>query len=107
MLVGRSASGTSFDPALRATADFTAAEWQAQRYEVAAQTYEVYGTPCANLEVTRRGTKVPSETILVGAGYDSVLGSLPTTMAAAWPLLEMSRYFAGEAPERTVRFVAS
>jgi Zn-dependent M28 family amino/carboxypeptidase len=109
MLAGEIGERNVFRPsALRATADCIAAEWQAQRYEVAAQTYEVYGTPCANLEVTRSGTKVPSEIILVGAHYDSVLGSpgADDNGSGVAALLEMSRYFAGEAPERTVRFVA-
>ena len=109
MLAGEIGERNVFRPsALRAAADFIAAEWQAQGYPVAAQTYEVHGIACANLEVTRSGTRTPSEIIIVGAHYDSVAGSpgADDNGSGVAALLEMSRCFAGALPERTVRFVA-
>ncbi len=108
-LAGEIGERNVFRPdALRAAADFIAAEWEAQGYRVAAQTYEVHGTACSNLEVTRRGTRTPNEIIVVGAHYDSVAGSpgADDNGSGVAALLEMSRWFSGEAPARTLRFVA-
>jgi Zn-dependent M28 family amino/carboxypeptidase len=108
-LAGEIGERNVFRPsALRAAADFIAAEWQAQAYRVAAQTYEVRGIACANLEVTRKGTKTPDEIIVVGAHYDSVIGSpgANDNGSGVAALLAMTRSFAGEEPDRTIRFVA-
>jgi hypothetical protein len=91
---------------LHAAADYLAGQWQAQGYAVNRQTYRVDGVDCHNLEVTRPGTTHPSEIIVVGAHYDSVIGSPgandnATGVAA---LLELSAQWTNAA--RTVRFVA-
>jgi hypothetical protein len=47
--------------ALQQAAVFIAREWRTQGYEVVSQVYNVLGLSCANLEVTRRGTRSPDE----------------------------------------------
>lgn len=94
--------------ALRAAADFIEHEWRSQGYAVRPQVYETFGMPCANLEVERRGTVAPTEILLIGAHYDSVMGSPGANDNASGvaALLEMSRHLAGIEPDRTIRFVA-
>jgi Zn-dependent M28 family amino/carboxypeptidase len=93
--------------ALERAASFIVEEWRKQGYEVASQTYRVRGLPCANLEVARRGTEQPDRIVLVGAHYDSVLGSpgADDNASGVAALLALSRHFAGAAPALTVRFV--
>jgi hypothetical protein len=94
--------------ALHAAADYIEAEWRRQGYEVERQWYETHGIECANLEVTRTGTRAPKEILLIGAHYDSVHGSPGAndngTGVAA--LLELARMFTEVDPGMTVRFVA-
>ena len=62
----------------------------------------------ANLETTRSGSKWSNEIILIGAHYDSVVGSPGANDNASGvaALMEISRGFRDIRPERTVRFVA-
>jgi Zn-dependent M28 family amino/carboxypeptidase len=94
--------------ALRAAEQFIAAEWQAMGYAVAPQVYHVRGLPCANLEISRRGRTRPDEILLLGAHYDSVLGSpgANDNGSGVAALLELSRLLAGARSARTVRLVA-
>ncbi|MBI1958107.1 MAG: M28 family peptidase [Candidatus Rokubacteria bacterium] len=108
-LAGEIGERNVFRPqALQAAADFIAREWRDQGYRVTSQTYELHGIPCANLEVTRAGVRKPEEIILVGAHYDTVIGSpgANDNASGVTALLEMSRCLTDEEPERTIRFVA-
>lgn len=76
--------------------------------QVGRQAYEVRGLKCHNLEAELRGGKSADEIIVVGAHYDSVEGSPgandnATGVAA---MLALARRFAGQKPERTLRFAA-
>jgi Zn-dependent M28 family amino/carboxypeptidase len=76
--------------------------WQVQRQE-----YEVDGVLSANLEIELTGTSLPEEIVVVGAHYDSVIGSPgandnATGVAA---LLTLARHFRTATPERTLRLV--
>ncbi len=95
-------------PALRRAADFVAGEWKAQGYRVIPQIYDLGGVPTANLEIALRGRVKPHEIVLVGAHYDSVLGSpgADDNASGVAALLEMSRFFVDAEPGRTVRLVA-
>jgi len=61
--------------ALQAAASYLERQWTEQGYAVETLTYEVSGVLCANLEVTRRGGVRKGEILLIGAHYDSVMGS--------------------------------
>lgn len=98
-----------FNPgALSDARDYIERQWRAMGYEVVPQTYEVRGMPCSNLEITRLGSGCADEMFLIGAHYDSVIGSPGAndngTGVAA--ILEMARHFAHVETGRTVRFVA-
>lgn len=95
-------------PALRRAADFVAGEWEAQGYRVNPQIYDLGGVPTANLEVALRGRVRPHEIVLVGAHYDSILGSpgADDNASGVAALLEMSRLLVDAEPTRTVRLVA-
>ena len=95
-------------PALRRAAEFVAREWKAQGYRVSSQIYDVSGVPTANLEIALRGRLKPEEIVLVGAHYDSVLGSpgADDNASGVATLLEISRLLADTEPGRTIRLVA-
>jgi hypothetical protein len=96
------------DGTLDRAAGYIERVWKEQGYDVVRHSYRVENVDSANLEVTRRGTGRPAEIILVGAHYDSVIGSPgandnATGVAA---LLEISRHFLTLETKRSVRFVA-
>ena len=94
--------------ALRRAAAYIGAEWGAQGYGVERLKYDVSGIPCANLIATREGGTRRNEILLLGAHYDSVVGSPGANDNASGvaALLEISRMFQGLEPALTVRFVA-
>lgn len=94
--------------ALRAAADYIRRVWTEQGFAVAEERYEVLGESCVNLVVEHRGLKRPEQIVLVGAHYDSVIGSpgANDNGTGVALLLEMSRAFKHESLSRTVRFVA-
>jgi hypothetical protein len=77
-------------------------------YGVRRQTYEVAGQRCDNLEVERPGSSRPGEVVLVGAHYDTVVGSPGANDNASGTaaLLVLARRFADRTLPRTLRFVA-
>ena len=94
--------------ALHAAAAYIETAWQAQGYAVTRQTYTAAGVPSTNLEISIPGSQRPGEVLLIGAHYDSVRGSpgADDNASAVAALLEISRFFAGRRPARTVRLVA-
>lgn len=81
-------------------------------YSVERQTYTVSGRACANLAVEIRGSASsagrPEEIVVVGAHYDSVIGSPGANDNASGvaALLALARRLAGSRHERTLRMVA-
>ncbi len=77
-------------------------------YKVALQSYTVEGVRSSNLEITRTGARKPAEILLIGAHYDSVIGSpgANDNGSGVAALLEMARHVATVQTDRTVRFVA-
>ena len=74
-----------------------------------SQSYELDGVPSKNLWVQINGTKQPDEIVLLGAHYDSVMGSPGANDNASGvaALLEISGIMQkASAPHRSVRFVA-
>jgi len=94
--------------ALAEARNYIACEWRRQGYEVASYWYDARGLRCANLEASRIGRKCPEQILLVGAHYDSVIGSPGANDNASGVagLLELSRLFATWSPATTIRFVA-
>jgi hypothetical protein len=94
--------------ALHGAADYITAEWREQGYDVILYPYRVKDVDCANLEITRRGRRRPDQFLLIGAHYDSVIGSpgANDNGSGVAALLELSRLFTRFTPDISVRFVA-
>jgi hypothetical protein len=94
--------------ALSRAADYIEHQWRALGYEVIRQSYDVEGVRCSNLEITRCGTRRPGDILLIGAHYDTVIGSpgANDNGSGIAVMLEMARHFANVEIDRTVRFVA-
>lgn len=108
-LAGQIGERNVFRPqALREAADYIEKVWKDQGYDVMRHEYDVKGERVTNLEVTRAGYAKTEEIVLVGAHYDSILGSpgANDNGSGVAAMLELSRYFATRQTERTLRFVA-
>lgn len=92
--------------ALQQAADYIENVWRHQGYAVSRYDYKTRGESAANLEITHKGES--EEIVLVGAHYDSVIGSpgANDNGSGVATMLELSRYLAREPSKRTVRFVA-
>jgi len=77
-------------------------------YTLESHSYESHGQTVRNIEATRSGTSHPGEIILVGAHYDSLVGTVGANDNASGvaAVLETARLLAGQRFSRTLRFVA-
>ncbi|HVX10126.1 MAG TPA: M28 family peptidase [Pirellulales bacterium] len=93
---------------LAAAAQFVERELTQAGYRVGRQTYKVEGVDCVNLEAEIKGTKTPTEIVLVGAHYDSydTTPGADDNASGTASMLALARRFATSHPARTVRFVA-
>lgn len=108
-LAGKIGEHNVFHPeALHAAEAYITQQWEQQGYAVRKQTYVAQGIECANLEVTCPGNSRNRDVILIGAHYDSVLGSpgANDNGSGVAALLELSRLFKDVALETSLRFVA-
>ncbi len=82
--------------------------WQNLGDEVKKQAFLVEGLSCENLSIEIPGKERPEEIILLGAHYDSVVGSpgANDNGSAVASLLEISRLFGLKPQKKTVRLVA-
>jgi hypothetical protein len=93
---------------LAQAADYLAAEFRRAGYEVDRQVYTVEGVACANLAAEIRGVSRPAEIVVVGAHYDSVVGTPGANDNASGvaAVLALARRLATSRPGRTLRFAA-
>ena len=108
-LAGEVGERNVFRPqALQAAALYIERQWEQQGYTVERLAYEAAGVRCLNLEITRSGGARQHEILLIGAHYDTVIGSPGANDNASGvsALLEISRLFASVEPALTVRFIA-
>ena len=82
--------------------------WQNLGYEVKKQAFLVEDLSCENLSIEIPGKEKPEEIILLGAHYDSVVGSpgANDNGSAVASLLEISRLLSHKPQKKTVRLVA-
>ena len=94
--------------ALDAARHYIEQTWRQQGYDVRTQEYPIDHIPCANLEVTHPGTTAPRQILLVGAHYDTLLGSpgANDNGSGVAALLELSRRFSERETGCSLRFVA-
>ncbi len=92
---------------LAAAADYIENSLAEAGYKVRRQNFTVQNQICCNLEVELTGTKYPDQIVIVGAHYDSVLGSpgANDNVSAVAAALAIARRFAGKKTARTLRFV--
>ena len=96
-----------YDELCKAT-DFIEARFQKIGFKAKRQSFEVRGLDCFNVEAELKGSKLPNEIVIVGAHYDSVVGTPGAndngsgTAAMLW----LAEHFANLQPDRTIRFVA-
>jgi len=92
---------------LCAGADFLEKSLTAAGYAVERQEFTAEGRACYNLAVERRGMGRPEEIVVVGAHYDSVIGSpgANDNGSAVAAALALARRFSREQTQKTVRFV--
>jgi len=77
-------------------------------YKVKRQGYEVFGHNCDNLEIEIVGTIKPEEIVIVGAHYDTALGTpgANDNTSGVAAMLALARIFSKVKIDRTLRFVA-
>ncbi|HEU5320401.1 MAG TPA: M28 family peptidase, partial [Methylomirabilota bacterium] len=94
--------------ALGRAAAYVEEQLGARGERVGAQAFTSQGQEVRNLEVERRGAERPREIVIVGAHYDSVLGSpgAHDNGSGVAALLEVARLLHGRALPRTLRLVA-
>ena len=93
---------------LVAAATYLEEELRTLGYAVKTQAYSARKLTVKNLEAELTGVSQPAEIIIVGAHYDSVLGSpgANDNGSGVAALLEIARLLAEQKLPRTVRFVA-
>jgi hypothetical protein len=94
--------------ALRTAAEYIRQVWSNQGFVVSEDPYEVGGQPCVNLVAELKGSARAGDIVVVGAHYDSVVGTpgANDNGTGVALLLEMSQALRRESLSRTVRFVA-
>jgi hypothetical protein len=92
---------------IEAARRYLAAALQALGCEPVLQTYEYRGRPYSNLIVTIPGTDKKDETVLVGAHYDTVVGTpgADDNASGVAVLLELCRLLRDSKPLRTLKLV--
>jgi Zn-dependent M28 family amino/carboxypeptidase len=92
---------------LDAAAGYLEATLRGLGHSVEAQPFETSGVPVRNLEVAQMGHARRDEIVVVGAHYDSVIGSpgANDNATGVGAVIELSRLLADQELPRTVRFV--
>jgi Zn-dependent M28 family amino/carboxypeptidase len=90
-----------------ATTDYLRSELVKAGYDIAEQNYVVSGRSVTNLEADLVGSESAEGTVVVGAHYDSVAGTVGANDNASGvaATLELARLLRGTRLRRTVRFV--
>lgn len=93
---------------LESAADYIETQLRATGWPVALQEYRTEQQPVKNLALEIPGNTHPDEIVLVGAHYDSVVGSpgANDNGSGVAVLLELARQLTDSRPSRTLRLVA-
>lgn len=97
-----------FPRVLGAAADFIEQEFQDLGYAVESYPYESDGTRVRNLVVEKKGSKPELSCIVLGAHYDTVVGTpgADDNATGVAGLLELARLLKNQPGRRTIRFAA-
>jgi hypothetical protein len=93
---------------LARAADFIADSFAGAGYMVRRLPYTAWKKSCENIEVSIAGAVRPEEIVVVGGHYDTVpdCPGANDNGSGTVATLALSRIFAGQRPDRTLRFVA-
>lgn len=94
--------------ALERTADYITSELKHYGYNVSFQSYEFQGNTYKNISTEIRGKKTPEKILVIGAHYDTVIGTpgADDNASGIAGLLEIARLLYNQSFDKTVRFVA-
>ena len=94
--------------ALEAAARYISTLFESIGYQPNLQSFKVQGRTVSNIEVVKAGTDRPDEIVVVGAHYDSVVGSPGANDNATGVagVLELARILRPQQLSRSVHFVA-
>ena len=94
--------------ALQAASQYVREELESVGYPVVPQAYHARGVRCENLEVVAPGATRPGEILVVGAHYDTVVGSpgADDNASGVAGVIEIARMLRPLQLHRTVRLVA-
>ena len=98
----------NFPEELTRAADWIEAQFTAAGYTVSRQEYEIDETVCCNLEVEITGTTRPEQIVVIGAHYDTMMGTpgANDNTSGVSAMLALARRFVGRKTDQTLRFVA-
>jgi len=93
---------------LNTAADYIEQSFWETGLSVQRQLYSIENKTYYNIEAEKKGLHQPDEIIVVGAHYDSVLGSpgANDNGSGIAGVLSLARAFSSKSPSRTIRFVA-
>ena len=89
-------------------ADYIEARFVELGLATSRQTFQVNGNDCFNIEAEIRGSSQPDKIVIVGAHYDSVVGTpgANDNGSGTAAMLSLARMLKNFKPEKTLRFVA-
>lgn len=95
-------------PKLQAAANYIGTTFKKLGYTVSDQSWLIENLSVTNVIAEHRGKSLPDEVIIVGAHYDTVLGSpgADDNASGVAAIMELARLFASVETKRTIRFVA-
>lgn len=94
-------------PALHGAAEFVESEFRSLGFEVESQPYSARGVPVRNIAVVRQGIDPAQPSIVLGAHYDSVIGTpgADDNASGVAAVLELARLLKDFSNRRTIHFV--
>jgi len=92
---------------IEATREYIVSCLEAFGYDPSLQTYTYSGRKYSNVIASIRGAKLPDETVIIGAHYDTVYGTpgADDNASAVATLLEIARALKGFSPDRTLKLI--
>jgi Zn-dependent M28 family amino/carboxypeptidase len=92
---------------LEETREYIVSRLKAFGYTPSLQTYTYSGREYSNVIASIKGAKLPDETIIIGAHYDTVLGTpgADDNASAVATLLEIARALKRFSPDRTLKLI--
>jgi len=93
---------------LMAAADYIASEFKDYGYNPSFQTYLLEGKVVRNIIAEKRGKRYPNQIFVVGAHYDTALGTpgADDNGSGVSVLLALANLFSGLETDKSIRFVA-